>query len=304
MSNLKILKKKVFITGANGLLGQKLVHVFLGDYDVLGAGIEPEAFIHPAGYKYTQLDITKKHDTIASVQRFAPSIIVNAAALTDVDACEDDREDCWKINVGGAENLAYAAKKCDAFFVQVSTDYVFDGVAGVYTEETRPNPLGYYGKSKLAGENAVVGTGAEYVIVRTMVLYGVGASLRPNFATWLVEKLAGGERVNIVDDQYGHPTLVDDLAQAILRIVELRKQGIFHVTGSQYVSRYDFALALAEVFGFDPALINRIKTADLNQRAPRPMHSRFSPQKLENETGVRMHGVAAGLSLLKKQLGY
>jgi len=230
--------------------------------------------------------------------------ILNAAAYTNVDACEEDRENCWKVNVNGAENLALAAKNCHAFFVHVSTDYVFDGTSGVYSETSRANPLGYYGKSKLAGENAVIGTGVEHAITRTMVLYGSGEGLRFNFATWLVDRLSKGESVNIVDDQYGHPTIVDDLAIAIRQIVEQRKSGTFHVVGSEYINRYEFTIRLAKIFGFDPALVNRIKTADLNQKAPRPMNSRFSIKKLESETGVKMKDVDSGLRLLKQQLGY
>ena len=166
MTNMKILKKKVLIVGANGLLGQKLVHTFLDDYEVHGGSIEDNAFIEPDNYHYFQLDITKKRTTIDAIKKLEPACIVNAAAYTNVDACEEDRENCWKVNVNGAENLAWAAKKSHAFFVHVSTDYVFDGTSGVYSEISRANPLGYYGKSKLAGENAVIGTGADNAILR------------------------------------------------------------------------------------------------------------------------------------------
>ena len=304
MTEMKLLKNKVLVVGANGLLGQKLVHTFLGDYEVYGCSIEGETFIQPEGYHYSQMDITSRRTTAERIKHLQPTCIVNAAAYTNVDACEDDREVCWKVNVNGAENLAIAAKGVRAFFVHVSTDYVFDGVAGVYTETSRPNPLGYYGKSKLAGENAVIGTGAEYAIARTMVLYGTGENLRLNFATWLVDQLSKGESVNIVDDQYGHPTIVDDLAAAIRKIVELRRQGLFHVTGAEYVNRYEFAVKLAGIFGFDSSLIKRIKTADLAQKAPRPMNSAFSLAKLAAETGVEMRDVESGLRLLKTQLGY
>jgi dTDP-4-dehydrorhamnose reductase len=304
MTNMKILRKKVLIAGANGLLGQKLVHAFQNDYEVHGCSIEEHAFIRPEDYDYFQLDITSKRDVIDAAKKLQPACIINAAAYTNVDACEEDRESCWKVNVNGAENLAYAAKSCHAFFVHISTDYVFDGVSGVYSEDSRANPLGYYGKSKLAGENAVIGTGAESAILRTMVLYGTGQGLRLNFATWLVDRLSKGEPVNIVDDQYGHPTIADDLAAAVRQVVEQQKTGLFHAAGCEYASRYDFAISLAEIFGFDAALIKRIKTVDLNQKAPRPMNSRFSMRKLEKQTGVKMKDVKAGIQLLKEQLGY
>jgi len=186
--------------------------------------------------------------------------------------------------------------------VHVSTDYVFDGKAEGYHEESKPNPLGFYGKSKLAGENALIGSDAEFAITRTMVLYGYGKGLRLNFATWLAEKLRAGEPVNIVDDQLGHPTLADDLALAIKKIADLKKIGIFHAAGKEFGSRLDFAVKLAEVFGFDKSLISPAKTADLNQPAPRPLNSRFIMDKLKREIDYELGDMTEGIKKLKQQL--
>jgi len=201
------------------------------------------------------------------------------------------------------ENLAQAARKVHATLIHISSDYIFDGENGPYDEAAKPKPLGYYGRAKLASENAVIATGIEHAIVRTMVLYGTGERVRPNFATWLIDKLSQGERVNIVDDQYGHPTLADDLAHAIKKIIELDKRGIYHVVGSEYLSRYDFAMKLAGVFDVDSNLINRIKTEELQQKAPRPLNSYFSIEKAKQELGIEMSDAEAGLDILKRQLG-
>lgn len=302
MSNLKILKKKVLITGANGLLGQNVVAALLGDFEVHGCDIQKEPVLNFENYDYAVCDITNKRVVSDFIKEFQPNYIVNAAAFTNVDGCEDHKEDCWKVNVIGVENLAKAARKVNAFLVHISTDYVFDGVEGGYHENSQPNPLGYYGRSKLASENAIIKTGIDSAILRTMVLYGTGKNLRLNFATWLVEMLKNGKEVIIVDDQFGHPTIANDLAAAIKKIIELTKTGIFHVTGSECVSRYDFALKLADVFGFDSGLIKRIKTGDLNQKAPRPMNSSFVLDKMAQELGIEMSNVEQGIRALKRQL--
>lgn len=302
MGKLRALQKKVLITGANGLLGQKLLDVFLPDYEVLASGTKPEPAYQGHIGGYARCDITKRQDLIDLVRGFAPDYLVNAAAYTDVDGSESDRENCWRVNVSGVENLAVAALKVHAFMVHVSTDYVFDGAKGNYDESSKPDPLGYYGKSKLAGENALIKSGVPCAIVRTMVLYGIGKGLRPNFATWLVDKLSKNETVRIVDDQVGHPTLVDDLAVAIRRIAERRKQGIYHVSGRECVSRYRFALELADVFGFDKSLISKIRTSDLQQKAPRPLVSSFNLNKLKTEVGLELSDVREGLRKFKLQL--
>lgn len=300
MANLKIHKNRILITGANGLLGQKLMHTFGHDFELHGVGRKTTPNL--AGLTYTSCDITKRNAVRQLLKSFKPSYIINAAAYTDVDGCEEDRENCWRVNVRGPEILAEAAKSAGAVLLHVSTDYVFDGESGEYTEESLPNPLGYYGRAKLAGENAVIGSGVEYAIVRTMILYGTGVKLRPNFAIWLVEKLSRGEPVRVVDDQYGHPTLIDDVALAIRKIVELNKHGFFHVCGSEYINRFDFALKVAEVFRLDSALITPIKTDQLNQKALRPLNSKFNLDKLTLELGVKMRGVKEGLETLKQQL--
>ena len=302
MTRMKILRKKVLISGANGLLGQKCVSVFLKDYEVYGADIQEKAFADYRHYHYVTCDITSRNQVNELVKNIEPDFIINAAAYTNVDACEEDRETCWKVNVNGIENLAKAAFKKHIFIVHISTDYIFDGESGPYSEDSKPNPLGYYGRSKLAGENALIASGAQNAILRTMVLYGCGENLRDNFALWLLKMLQSGKEVTIVDDQYGHPTIVDDLAKAILKVVEKKQTGVFHVTGSEYVNRLEFAHELADVFGLRKDLIKAIKTSDLNQKAPRPFRSEFNLDKLRRELGITTMNVRDSLLLLKEQL--
>lgn len=301
-NNLGLLKPKVLVTGANGLLGQKLVQRFGTEVDVLGLGTRPAPVWGKRGPAYVQCDITRRADVREVIEQFMPNVVINAAAFTNVDRCETEKERCWKVNVEGVENLIYAAKRVQARLVQISTDYVFDGRRGRYTEEDVPRPLGYYGRSKLAAENLVRASELRYAIVRTQVLYGYGRDVRPNFALWLVENLSGGRTVRVVMDQIGNPTLADDLAEAVLRLVELGREGLYHIAGADVCSRFDFARALCEVFGFDQSLVQPVTTAELEQPAPRPMDSSFVIEKARRDLEIEPRGVHAGLMELKRQI--
>ena len=302
MGNLKLFKQKVLVIGANGLLGQKIVETFLDDFEVHGIGRKNKPSLEFDKFNYTVCDITNREQILELVRTFEPHFIVNSAAYTNVDGCEDEKEDCWKINVVGVENLAKAAKRFGIHVVHISTDYVFDGVEGNYDEESRPKPLGHYGRTKLAAENALISSGIDCAIVRTMVLFGMGIDLNHNFVTWIIEKLTNGESIKIVDDQFGHPTLVDDLAKAILKIVDLKKTGIYNIAGSECMSRFELAQKIAEVFDLNSALIHSIKTKDLNQKAPRPLNSSFDLNKTLKELGFQLSDVEKGLQTLRQQL--
>jgi dTDP-4-dehydrorhamnose reductase len=240
-------------------------------------------------------------DAVSAVN---PEVIINCAAMTNVDACETEREAAWKINVGGVEHLIDAARKKGITIIHISTDYVFDGKSGPYSEDDRPQPLSYYGKSKLASENALRSSGLPHFIARTMVLYGIATGVKENFAVWLMKSLQERKSVKVVDDQIGNPTLVDDLAFGLIRAMELGKTGIYHLAGRDILSRYDFAVTLARMFGLDERLIRPIKTATLKQPAARPLNSGLITLKAEVDLGFRPSGVEQGLAVLKSQLAH
>lgn len=294
---------KILITGANGLLGQKTAQIFAREssHKLVLTDIQDHAEDNQ-GFEYFPLDITKKEDVKDNVRKHAPEIIINTAAYTNVDGCETERELSWRVNVDAVKHFIIASRIHSSKIIHISTDYIFDGKIGGYDESSKPNPLSYYGKGKLAAENALVTSGVSHAILRTMIIYGTGKNLRPNFALWLLDMLKNNRPVNIVDDQFGQPTIVDDLGLALLRIVDRNKSGIYHVSGSEYLSRLDFALKLAEIFGFDKKLILPAKTSDLNQPAPRPMNSSFILLKAETELGLKTLNVTEGLYFLKSQL--
>jgi dTDP-4-dehydrorhamnose reductase len=297
--------KKILVTGANGLLGQKIADIFRreSEHELTLSDLQEKAE-DSRGYKYIRLDITNKEEIKNAVRQYVPDVIINTAAYTNVDGCETERELSWRINVDGVKNLIIASRINDSRLVHISTDYVFDGKTGYYDENSKPNPKSFYGKGKLAAENALISSGLKYAIVRTMILYGTGKNLRPNFALWLIDSLGKNIPVNIVIDQYGQPTMIDDLALALLRIVDKNREGIYHVCGSEYLSRFEFASKLADVFALDKRLIVPIRTPELSQPAERPMNSSFITLKAETELGIKPLNVTEGLYLLKHQLGH
>lgn len=295
---------RVLVVGSNGLLGQKVVESFVRGTPsgIWACSMEPDPLRRLQSVSYRQLDITQRKDVKSLVAEIEPDIIINCAGMTNVDACEKERNLAWKVNVAGVEHLAEAAKKRNATIVHISSDYVFDGKNGPYAEDDKPEPLSYYGKTKLASENALRTSDVPFLILRTMVLYGFAEGVRQNFALWLLNALKNGDDVRVVDDQTGNPTLVDDLAYAIMKGVELNKLGVYNIAGRDIVSRYQFAVRLAEVFGLDASLITPIKTMTLHQPAPRPLKSGLITLKAETELGYSPSTVDEGLAVLRSQL--
>ena len=296
--------RRVVVTGSNGLLGQKVAELFSQSqaYALHLTSSQDAPVLASDQVPYAKLDITDRKQVARVIDEFQPEAIVNTAAVTNVDFCETNREAAWKVNVIGVENLVHAAKLTGAHLVQVSTDYVFDGKSGPYSEDDRPNPLSYYGRTKLAAENLLRTSNVSHTIVRTMVLYGHARKVKPNFALWLVRELGEGRPVRVVSDQVGSPTLADDLAYAIVRVVELGKHGVYHVSGPDIVSRYDFARELAKAFKFNAKLITPVKTEALHQPAPRPLQSGLIILKAQVELGIAPSTTQTGLLILRNQL--
>ena len=263
--------QKILITGSNGLLGQKLVIHFSKWYEVLSTDLQPESFIPIKHFQYTPLDVTNFSLVDELLTDFAPELIINAAAYTDVDGCEEHKELAWQVNVEAVRNLADYCKRSKIKLVHYSTDYIFDGINGPYAEDARPNPISYYGQTKLLSEEIIQESGVEYLLIRSNVLYGIGEKVKENFFLWMIRKFKAGQPFGVADDQFNNPTLAENLALATLEAVERNLKGIINLAGSEYLSRYDFALRVAEIFGFDANLVSPIKTESLGQKALRPM---------------------------------
>ena len=297
-----LVKNRILITGANGMLGQRVVdfYTYPGNLELLSISVEEKPVIDTVDY--IQCDITDREKIKKAVYDFCPDFIVNTAAYTNVDKSETEREAAWKVNVKAVEYLSEAARAIDAHLIHISSDYIFDGNNGPYSENATPNPLGYYGRTKLASENALRISGCGYTILRTNVLYGTASEGRPDFVKWVVKSLRDGNEIRIVTDQFNNPTFIDDLVQAISKISEFNKTGIYNIGGSEFLSRYDFTLKIADYFKLDKSLIKQIKTDELNQPARRPLNSGLIILKAETELGYKPHTIKEALGEMKREL--
>ncbi len=295
---------RILICGSNGLLGQRLALSLCTQtqYEVLNTSHHRSFAFDRRLFDYTQLDIRNKGDTKSLISSFQPDVILNAAAATNVDWCESHREEAWNVNVVGVENLIEAAKKVGARLVHTSTDYVFDGRSGPYGEQDRPSPLSYYGKSKLAGENAIRVSGIPHAIVRTIVLFGYGLDVHENFALWVIKNLRLKRRIPCATDMVGNPTFVSDLSYAMTRIFELERSGLYHVCGPERLSRFAFAQKIARAFELDSSLIDPVSAAELGQAAHRPLESGFITLKAETELGYKPLALDQALQMMKREM--
>ncbi len=301
-----IIKNRILIFGSNGMLGQRTLNFFskFPMIEILASSIEEQSFYNPplTNFIYVKADFTKREEVKKVILDFCPDIIINAAALTNVDLCETERELAWKINVKGVEYIAEAARVIDAHIIHISSDYIFDGSKGPYCEKDAPNPLCYYGRTKLASENVLKMSGILFTIFRTNVLYGAPGNGKVDFVQWVVNKLKNNEEISIVTDQINNPTFVDDLVRAINQVIEFKKYGIYHIGGREFLSRFDFTLQIADYFNLNKVLIKPIKTEDLKQPAKRPLKSGLITIQAESQFGFKPISIEESLTIMKKEL--
>ncbi|WP_334058980.1 SDR family oxidoreductase [Polaribacter sp. P097] len=277
---------KVVITGSNGLLGQSLLNLLLKEndkYDVYGFS----RGVNRSGrndFQYISIDITNKSQLTEELLKIKPDYIINTAAMTQVDACENDKAKCDILNVEVVEWLAAICQELSAHLIHISTDFIFDGKKGWYKETDEPNPLSYYGLSKLKSEQVLEKSNINYTILRTILVYGkVFDMSRSNIVLWVKESLENKREITIVDDQYRTPTYVEDLALACKISMDKNATGIFNISSSELLSIFDIAKQVAAVFNLDDSYIKSISTATLNQTANRPIKTGFDLSKTNKE---------------------
>jgi len=291
---------RILVTGSNGLLGQKLLSTLsMENHELHGVDLAGEAVTPRPNLTYHQHELTAKRPTLELMKQIQPEVIIHAAAMTAVDLCETERERCWNVNVRATETLAHVSAKIGARMLYISTDYVFDGENGPYSEDDLPNPVSYYGKSKLAGENVLRGESDHWTVIRTIVLYGCGSGIKSSFVTWLVGELRAGRQVRIVNDQWGNTTLAEDLSEGIAALLKAGKSGLYHMGGKDYLTRFDFAIQIARFFKLDESLISPITTAELKQPAKRPLRSGLIVEKAERELYCKFRNIQESLSVYK-----
>ncbi len=297
---------RVLVTGSNGLLGTKLLELLLGREGAQVGGVSrgPCANRYLGEFPFWQADLAESGAAERVCEAFGPEVVVHTAAMTDVDGCERLPDRAWRENVEATRLVAIAARRAGARLVHLSTEYVFDGEAGPYGEDDPTNPLGVYGRSKLASERAALDILPDAVIARTTVLFGQTPNARPNFVTGLLERWRAGERTRVVVDQVGSPTLADNLAQMVWALAEdPAARGVFNTVGASVVDRYTFAVEAASTFGCDPGLIEPIDTPSLRQAARRPLRAGLKMDKFRARfPAVPVLTVTEALQALRRQM--
>jgi dTDP-4-dehydrorhamnose reductase len=290
---------KLLITGASGLYGSKLAQMALAqNIEVYSSDIQGLSVYG----SFVKLDISGKEQVEAAFKAIKPDVVVHAASLTDVDKCETNKELAWKVNVEGTKNIADSAKTAGSFLIYISTDYIFSGEKGSYKETDKPDPINYYGLTKLKAEE-IVRAQKEYFIARPSVIYGsTPAAGKVNFALWLIETLQKGERVKIVTDQWNTPTLNTNLAEMTLEVIEHRLTGIYHMCGATRVSRLEFSEQIADVFDLNKGLIDKVSSSQFTWPAKRPMDSSLDTSKAQKILQKKPLEMSTALNRLKMEL--
>ncbi|WP_417601715.1 SDR family oxidoreductase [Owenweeksia hongkongensis] len=296
---------KILITGSNGLLGQKLVHKLSKDSEVelIATARGENRLSNKEGYKYHSLDITDEKAVAETIVKYKPDSVIHTAAMTNVDACEADKEGCDKLNVDATQFIVDACKANNAHLVHLSTDFIFDGEDGPYDEEAKPNPISYYGESKLKAEEIVLKSDHDAAILRTVLVYGIAEDMsRSNIALWAKGALSKGQQINVVDDQFRSPTLAEDLADGCILAAKQKAKGIYNISGKDQLSVLEIVQQVADFWKLDKSLINPVSSKTLSQPAKRPPKTGFILDKAIRELGYKPHSFMEGLAVLDKQM--
>jgi dTDP-4-dehydrorhamnose reductase len=282
---------KILLTGSNGLLGSRLVNKLSNSQHHLVA-TSRTAFENDIqkNVDFRILDITDGPAVNRLINEVKPDVILHAAAMTQVDECELNKIDCWNTNVTATRFIVDAARETASRIIFISTDFVFDGQHGPYREEDETNPVNYYGSSKVGAEKAVMESGLDWAIVRTVLVVGTTADgQRQNLLSWVKEKLERGEAIRVVDDQVRTPTFVDDLADGVVLVLEKNASGIYHIAGKDTLTPFQMAVKAAEFLQLNSSLIQKADANTFTQAALRPPTTGFIIDKARRELSYDPH---------------
>ncbi len=295
---------KILVTGANGLLGYKLIQLLSKQANVEAIATARKKINDlPAGVRFFELDVTGNNQTLAVLSTTKPDVVIHTAAMTQVDQCETERDLCWKANVTGVENIVDGCEKNNIHLVHVSTDFIFDGSHGPLDETAVPNPVNFYGESKLAGELVIQKSKLNWAILRTVLVFGITPDLsRSNIVLWVKKNLEEGKAINVVNDQWRTPTLAEDLAMGCYLAAIKNARGIYHISGEEMMTPFDIATTTADYFKLDKSLIKPADSSTFKQPAMRPPKTGFIIVKAKRELGYQPHSFKDGLAVLASQL--
>lgn len=298
-------KTTVIITGANGLVGQKLVELGAKNDQLhiiaTGRGLSR---LHQLDGKFTyvSIDVTKEEELAHLFATHSPDFVIHSASITDVDRCEINRDLCYEQNIKATERILSECGRHGTHLIFISTDFVFDGKNGPYGEDDLPNPLNYYGWTKFETEKTIQKSTVDWTIIRTNLVYGVGYDLtRSNIVLWVKNGLEMGKKLTLVDDQIRTPTLAEDLAAGCLLVVEKKATGIFNISGKDLLTPYDMASLTADYFELDKNQIIRTDSSHFNQVAQRPIKTGLLIEKAEKILGFEPKSFGEGIAIVSKQ---
>ena len=296
---------KVIITGSNGLLGQSLLNLLLEEkekYQVFGLS-RGKNRSGREDFSYIDIDITDPIFLKKSIKEIKPNFIINTAAMTEVDVCESKKDACDLINVSVVNWLTQLSDELKIHLIHLSTDFVFDGVKGYYKETDIPNPLSYYGLSKVKAEELLIASKIDFTILRTILVYGkVFDMSRSNIVLWVKEMLSKGKEITIVDDQFRMPTYVTDLALACKISIDKKAKGIYHISSNKLLSVFEIVQEIATVFNLEKRLIKPISSSSLNQIGVRPSKTGFDLSKTNKELEFYPMSFKEGLLKFREKL--
>lgn len=294
---------KILVTGSNGLLGQKLTECIATTDATLIATARNHSVLPIKNGEFYQLDICDPAQVDQLLARVKPDVVINTAAMTNVDQCHKDREGCWRVNVDAVSNLVDSCEKNAIHLIHISTDFVFDGSHGPLDESEPTGPVNFYGESKVAAEQIVQSSRTPWCIIRTVLVYGITKDMsRSNIVLWVKNSLMENKTINVVNDQWRTPTLAEDLAKGCYLAAIKKARGIYHVSGKDFLSPYQIALRTAAYFQLDASLIKPIDSASLGQEAKRPLKTGFVIEKARRDLGYEPLSFEEGIEVLVEQV--
>jgi dTDP-4-dehydrorhamnose reductase len=292
--------KRILVTGVSGFLGRYIALSLRDHYAVLGIYHSHATVLDKC--ELTRLDLTDAEAVRLTFRTFRPDVVVHAAALGDVDACERHPDEAHRVNVQGTESIAQAAVAVGARLIYISTDQVYDGVKGNYDELDVPLPLMVYGRTKLEGEHRVATICRDAVILRLALMYGWGTPTRLNFVDGLAERLQAGQEVSLFVDQYRTPLFVGQAAEAIGRLIDAPEvSGAFNLGGGEHINRYAFGLKLCEVFHWPKECVKPIEMSSVGGLAARPRDCSMNSAKISAQLQIRPLTVEEGLRVMRRE---
>ena len=292
---------KVLVTGSNGLLGQKITDLVLSKYPdihLVATARGENRHAVKSGYDYKEIDISNLNSLRTVLESEKPDVVIHTAAMTQVDDCEFKKEECVSLNITAVENIAKLSSTLNFRLIHLSTDFIFDGTKKMYKEDEQPNPLSYYGWSKLEAEKAVIKHSTNYAILRTVLVYGTVSDMsRSNIMLWAYNTLKDGKEAKVVDDQFRTPTLADDLAQGCMLAALSNGSEIFNIAGKDYIGIYELVEKIAKMYGFEMTNISKVSSSTLNQPAKRPPITGLDISKAQEMLGYNPHSLEEGIRI-------